>query len=402
MIRTDSFDDASEYCRKFRPNNPPEYNPHRRFIQPIPSLNPTGSPSSSTETNGSEDEENDQETTNERENSQNEFTTEENDAEVDIDIEIDIANSSNNEIQTENLVDDGNNSSDVPQQTENSAIVGANTSQFGQSIPSPNFAGTPSSSAETNNIENDANDREISNDHENLQNNTTTEGNRSEVANANANSSNDEVQSENVIADRIIVPEEQIENSITVEAIMPQLQTENFTVTDDIFQPNDNTNSSVAQNNEIEIAVANNDSSVDEPQLRNESDLNGGTSDSSNSNNEIANGTDSKFSLPEVNIDADDLAMMSILFNGNTNLGDSTGTNEEDSDIASIQLEENEKAECRDGKIIVTKVIDNELEMTYTYGERLNVKPPLYEVKMKDPISENLPFKENVRCIRPI
>lgn len=64
--------------------------------------------------------------------------------------------------------------------------------------------------------------------------------------------------------------------------------------------------------------------------------------------------------------------------------------------IAAISLGCNEKAEMEDGKIIVTKILDNSLEMKYTYGEELKPRDPLYTIKMNDVISGNLPFKENV------
>lgn len=68
--------------------------------------------------------------------------------------------------------------------------------------------------------------------------------------------------------------------------------------------------------------------------------------------------------------------------------------------IAGLSLHANEKAEIKDGKIYVTKALDSSLEMVYVYGEQAKPKPPLYNVKINDVISSNLPFKENVSKIK--
>lgn len=88
-----------------------------------------------------------------------------------------------------------------------------------------------------------------------------------------------------------------------------------------------------------------------------------------------------------------DVSAISHLFdepNGNRN------PDENESDVlASIQLEQNEKADIRDRKIILTKYIDDETEITYAYGQKIQVLPPLYQLKINDAISQNIPFKEN-------
>lgn len=100
--------------------------------------------------------------------------------------------------------------------------------------------------------------------------------------------------------------------------------------------------------------------------------------------------TDPKFSLPAVDVDLEDQLMMTALFDN-----DSDGATDA---LKSIQLEMDEKAEVRDGKIIVTKTFDNDLEMVYTYGEKPKALQPFYRIKLNDAISENIPFKENV-CV---
>lgn len=64
---------------------------------------------------------------------------------------------------------------------------------------------------------------------------------------------------------------------------------------------------------------------------------------------------------------------------------------------AELTLGVGETARKEDGKTLITKVIVmGDLEMTYTYGEKPKPLQPLYQVKMNDAISENIPFKENV------
>lgn len=111
---------------------------------------------------------------------------------------------------------------------------------------------------------------------------------------------------------------------------------------------------------------------------------------------------DEKYNFPAVQIDADDVLMIAQLFDENSNVGEANEeenveSNEEECGmLAKIQLEENEKANIRDGKIIVTKFIDDESEMMYTYGEQPKIYPPMYQLKMNDGLSENIPFQENV------
>lgn len=109
-----------------------------------------------------------------------------------------------------------------------------------------------------------------------------------------------------------------------------------------------------------------------------------------------------KTNKSEIITDTDDESMMNALFDVASNDSDnvtsenSSGDNYSSDALVGIQLEQNEKAELRDGKIIVTKVVDNEVEMVYTYGEKPRALQPFYEVKLNDALSENIPFKANV------
>lgn len=111
---------------------------------------------------------------------------------------------------------------------------------------------------------------------------------------------------------------------------------------------------------------------------------------------------DVKHALPAVHVDDDDEIMMNALYDvvshesGNVSNENDSGDQHPSDALAGIQLDQNEKAEFRDGKIIVTKLVDNDLEMMYTYGEKPNALQPLYQVKLNDAVSENIPFKENV------
>lgn len=84
-------------------------------------------------------------------------------------------------------------------------------------------------------------------------------------------------------------------------------------------------------------------------------------------------------------------------------LSDSNENNQYDSDdelasggLDGIVLGKNEKATVRNGKIIVTKRVDKDLEMVYTYGERPRALKSLNQEKINDSISGNIPFKQNV------
>lgn len=116
--------------------------------------------------------------------------------------------------------------------------------------------------------------------------------------------------------------------------------------------------------------------------------------------NKNENVPDTKEILPTVNVDEiDAFAMESVLCVGGE--GDQTASEQtmqtpELPKGLSIVLEENETAELKDGRVIVTKRINEDLQMTYTYGEQPTILAPYYRVKLNDPVSEDIPFKENV------
>lgn len=278
-IQIDSFDNALAYCLKFRPNQPPDYNPLRQFFQPIPSLDPepqalaTGTVNPHEQTNNGTDEQNEQDSTSEH-------------------------------TYSERFGDEG----------EHSGLDN-------------NFDGN------------------------------ITQNNGQQIENPEANEENNDA----FISDNSIDAPQQMVNTISFEA-------------------------NLEGDNDL----------IDEPQL-DESDVMDNQIEHDN-DHESVDETVSKFGLPQVDINDDDVAAMSHLFDENSQVTNGNTNDEASGVLATIQLEPNEKAEFRGGKIIVTKVIDDETVMTYAYGEKPIVFPPLYQIKMNDALSQNIPFKENV-CI---
>lgn len=109
--------------------------------------------------------------------------------------------------------------------------------------------------------------------------------------------------------------------------------------------------------------------------------------------------TDVKFGLAEVNVDFEDESMMNDLFDNGSIENMPSNVQHATDALKGIQLASNEEAEVRNGKVIVTKRIADDLEMVYTYGETPKALLPLYRVKLNDSISENIPFKENVSVL---
>lgn len=69
--------------------------------------------------------------------------------------------------------------------------------------------------------------------------------------------------------------------------------------------------------------------------------------------------------------------------------------------LRSYKPAENEKvAFTQDGRIEITKTIDEELEMTFILGQQLTAMQDRFHVKMNDKLSGNLPFQENVYASR--
>lgn len=211
-------------------------------------------------------------------------------------------------------------------------------------------------------------------------------------------------------------PLNQSENSMTIDTNsenddglvhVPQLGENNDDMNDAANGQNNgvmnNDNSLDTPLNQTEISMTidtnleNNDGLVDVPKLGE-----GNASENHDNNHGNVDETESKYGLAEVDIDDDDLTAISHLIDENSHADQTNGNRNGNADgdvsdvLATIPLEQNEKAEVRDGKIIITKVIDDETEMTYAYGEKIKVLPPLYQLKMNDAISGNIPFKANV------
>lgn len=123
---------------------------------------------------------------------------------------------------------------------------------------------------------------------------------------------------------------------------------------------------------------------------------NGFENDGSGQEQVIVQSEQGKHVLPAVAIDADEENAISCLFSGDGNISNSQS---ESNTLASICLEEGETAQVENGKVLITKSIDEDLQMVYTHGEKPKPLQPLYHVKINDQISGNIPFKENVRKI---
>lgn len=107
---------------------------------------------------------------------------------------------------------------------------------------------------------------------------------------------------------------------------------------------------------------------------------------------------EAKDMLPAVHLDeADDLAL-NDLYEDDCEIASTSVEHDTSNLLARIVLQPNETAEIIGDKVIVTKKISNDLQMVYTHGEEPRPLAPLYQTKLNDLVSGNIPFKENV-CI---
>lgn len=83
--------------------------------------------------------------------------------------------------------------------------------------------------------------------------------------------------------------------------------------------------------------------------------------------------------------------------NGQEDCNASGGILNDSNTLGAFVPAENEKMEVIEGKIKVTRYLEDDIFLTYIVGEDFTPLKPLYEVKLNDIISENIPFKENVR-----
>lgn len=118
-----------------------------------------------------------------------------------------------------------------------------------------------------------------------------------------------------------------------------------------------------------------------------------------------------KSTMPYVEMGEEDSIAIERLFgddDSEDSLIDSTTTEESssgleniDQPIPNITLGPGETAFWHDGILKVKKTYEKDCEIIYTYGEKLAPKVPVFEIKMNDVISMNIPFKEDVsiRCV---
>lgn len=114
----------------------------------------------------------------------------------------------------------------------------------------------------------------------------------------------------------------------------------------------------------------------------------------SNSDDEI------KYNMPNIVLDETDSSAVASFFNYE-HMDDeeqntiATTNNEEKNTDASTTVATNETIFSEDGVLKIKKIIDDDCEMIFEFGA--NIKPHVgFDVKVNDPVSMNIPFKENV------
>lgn len=164
-----------------------------------------------------------------------------------------------------------------------------------------------------------------------------------------------------------------------------------------------------ADNSVLENVATNDETTVDaNEQSDNGLECNVNADDTSNSNidSEIAsnrsqsngdNDDDSKYALAQVNMDPDDEIAIVSLFDGQENAAEDIDNNASSSTASiGVSLRDDETFQIgKDGKIMITRNVDDDLKMIYTHGETVKPLPRLYEIKINDTISGNIPFKNN-------
>lgn len=140
-----------------------------------------------------------------------------------------------------------------------------------------------------------------------------------------------------------------------------------------------------------ESAIANDADSQNAIANENTSDEN-----TSESNGEVT-GDEAKHILPAVHLDEADNLALNDMYEDDCGI---VSTSEHDTSnlLARTVLQPDETAEIIGDKVVVTKKISNDLQMVYTYGEEPRPLAPLYQTKLNDPVSGNIPFKENL-CV---
>lgn len=216
---------------------------------------------------------------------------------------------------------------------------------------------------------------------------------------SSSDSENDDIDDQNVVDARQQQGNVSVHSGDEIDGESIAHNTDSSSINADI-----QSNASVHSDDEVDgESLAHNSTKVSEENSTNEPitcelESEAGSQNESQNNNEIAVGAagsgekdeDIKHSLQTIQMDASDESAINSLFCVNDN---SIQLNQN----SELVLDAGKSAEKRGDKIVITKIIDDDLQMTYTHGEKLNALQPLYQVKLNDPLSENIPFKENVR-----
>lgn len=200
---------------------------------------------------------------------------------------------------------------------------------------------------------------------------------------------NDQVLSEN---DESIASQNDVEEDIELTPRVQNSDAEN-SFNEQHGQGLDNTvveTSAVSEHNDGENGTLN-ANEVDELH-QNTNDDEAGTSEEPHPNDD--SGIDAKNALAVVEMNEEDEFAINDLFCDQENAADES--NAHANMISELTLAHDEKAEVIDGKVVVTKTLDDSLEMVFVHNETPKPLAPLYNVKMNDAISGDLPFKENV------
>lgn len=104
---------------------------------------------------------------------------------------------------------------------------------------------------------------------------------------------------------------------------------------------------------------------------------------------------DCKDIVPEQN--AEDSSAIDAVFNNLSDGNSSSASSDNHPQIPAIHLAPNQKA-FYDGRVLkIQTTYDDDCEIIYTYGTPFQPKVLAFETKLNDIISENIPFKKNVR-----
>lgn len=170
-------------------------------------------------------------------------------------------------------------------------------------------------------------------------------------------------------------------------------ETDNYDVDALDNEPTENAQSTIVAAEQSVIVAESHDSDVNGSEANNSTDA---ETDINVTQSTHGTEIDVKHVLKPVNMLADDENAIRNLFGDHESGVEANDNNDLSADsIPTASLGHGETAEMKDGKIIVTRKLDDSLEMVYTFGETPTPLKPQYEIKMNDLISGNIPFKEN-------